>query len=93
MAREFFNSLLNPIPDVLLAAIDGHNDHHDDPEQDLERRRINVQAVEEQGELSEDQRPKDCSPVVPAPPCRVVPPKTTQTIVWNRKGSPMVIEP
>ena len=59
---------LDPIPDVVLAAIHGHNHHHDDPEQDLECRRINVQAVEEQRELGEDQRPENCSPLVSAPP-------------------------
>ena len=58
---------LDTIPDVLLAAIRGHDEHHDDPEQDLERRRINVQAVEQQRELGEDQRSQDRSPVVPAP--------------------------
>jgi hypothetical protein len=46
---------LDSITDVPLAGICGRNDHHNnDPAQDLERRRITVQAVEEQCELGED---------------------------------------
>jgi len=51
---------LDSIADVLLAAVSRHNDHHDDPEQDLERRRIDVEAVEEQRELGEDHRLTFC---------------------------------